>query len=90
MMLIPLTPPDDEVGISIPDSNITYKGATHFINNGPPAFFRLCQPYDYVYLYSKAMSCMTLLPLYLYIHFQFILFLIYFPPILSRNIFINQ
>jgi hypothetical protein len=31
MMLIPLTPPDDEVGISIPDSNITYKGLLIFV-----------------------------------------------------------
>ena len=76
-MPIPLTPPDDEVGISIPDSNITYKGLLIFIPLWPTCLlvcFRLCKPYDYVYSYSKAMYCMTLLSLYLYIQFQFILF----------------
>ena len=48
-MPIPLTPPDDEVGISIPDSNITYKGLLIFINNGPPAFF-----FDYVNLMTMS------------------------------------
>ena len=76
-MPIPLTPPDDEVGISIPDYVIIHKGYFYYyihIMAHLPFCFRLCQPYDYVYLYYKAMPCMTLLSLYLYIHFQFILF----------------
>ena len=76
-MPIPLTPPDDEVGIGIPDYVIIYKGYFYYdihIMAHLPFCFRLCQLYDYVYLYYKAMPCMTLLSLYLYIHFQFILF----------------
>ena len=77
-MPIPLTPPDDEVGINIPDYVIIHKGYFCFydihIMAHLPFCFRLCQPYDYVYLYFKAMPCITLLSPYLYIHFQFILF----------------
>ena len=51
-MPIPLTPPDDEVGISIPDSNITYKGLLIFLfTNGPPAFLFV---FDYVNLMTMS------------------------------------
>ena len=76
-MPIPLTPPDDEVGIGITYSVIIYKGNIYYNINimaHLPFSFRLCQSYDYVYLYLEAMPCMTLLSLYLYIHFQFISF----------------
>ena len=82
MMPIPLTPPDDEVGICIPYSVIIYMGYIYYNINImahlPFSCVRLCQPYDYVYLIFKAMSSMTLLSLYLDIHFQFILFYIIF------------
>ena len=76
-MPIPLTPPDDEVGIGIPHSVIIFVGYIYYNIKTMahlPFCFRLCQPYDYVYLIFKAMSYMTLLSLYLHIHFQFILF----------------
>jgi len=74
-MPIPLTPPDDEAGISIPNFSYYHLGLLKLIIMAHlPFSFRLCQSYDYVYLYLEAMPCMTLLSLYLYIHFQFILF----------------
>ena len=89
-MPIPLTPPDDEVGIGIPDYVIIYKGYFYYdihIMAHLPFCFRLCQPYDYVYLYYKAM------PLYDSAFFIFIypvsvyFILIYFPPILKSKYF---
>ena len=75
LMPIPLTPPDDEAGISIPNSSIIYKGLLiyNIIIVAQPAFvkFSTMSTYDYVYLIIKAMSSMTLLSQYLHIHFQF-------------------
>ena len=52
-MPIPLTPPDDEVGIGIPDYDIIYKGATHFVKvvaHLPFYYYSTMSSYDYVYL----------------------------------------
>ncbi len=76
-MPIPITPPDDEAGISIPFSSIIYRDYLYFYN-GPTC---LClnstmSIYDYVYLLIEAMSPMTLLSQYLHIHFQLFFILI--------------
>ena len=52
LMPIPLTPPDDEAGISIPNSSIIYNGLLiYIIIVAQPAFvkFSTMSTYDYVY-----------------------------------------
>ena len=54
LMPIPLTPPDDEVGIGIPDYVIIYQGYS-FIDVNVLAhlpFYSTMSSYDYVYLFS--------------------------------------
>ena len=74
MMPIPLTPPDDEVGICIPDYDIIYKGLLIFfkvVAHMPFFIIRLCHLMTMSTHYSKLCLNMTLLNQYLHIHFQF-------------------
>ena len=83
-MPIPLTPPDDEVGIGIPHSVIIFVGYIYYNIKTMahlPFCFRLCQPYDYVYLLFKAMSSMTLLFFIFAYPFSVYFILYYFPTI---------
>ena len=60
---IPLTPPDDEAGIGMPDTSIILRATYIFIVLAQPAFClnSTMSTYDYVYLITKAMSSMTML-----------------------------
>ena len=52
LMPIPLTPPDDEAGISIPNSSIIYKGLLIYIFLvAQPAFVKF---FDYVNLMTMS------------------------------------
>ena len=77
-----------KLGIGIPDYIVRIKGYFYYLCNGPPALVVIL---DYVNIMTmstikfKAMSPMTLLILYLHIHFQFII-----PPILIHFILNSQ
>ena len=90
-MPIPLTPPDDEVGIGMTDSSIILKGLLIFIVAQPAFVFNsTMSSYDYVYLITKAMSSMTMLyPTFTYPFSVYPLFL-FSSNITFYLIFYNQ
>ena len=68
-----------KLSIGIPVYDVIYKGYLYYyISVKAHLPDSTMSHYDYVYLLSKALSCMTMLILDSHIHFQFILF----PPIL--------
>jgi hypothetical protein len=79
-MPIPLTPPDDEVGIGIPYYVIIYEGYLYYHLNvmAHLPIYSTMSHYDYVYFVTKATSSMTLLSQHLNIQFQFNYFLHFF------------
>ena len=89
-MPILLTPPDDEVGIGIPNYVIIDKGYLYYfiiMAHLPMFYIRLCHLMTMSTYYFEAMSSMTMLISDPHIQFQFILFKPFFPPIFYFDYF---